>query len=295
MCNRRPVRRRRPSRWSDSPLRNVIPCSSRLRWTTTSPASAGLRSGRRRPFAGGHTGPDAASGPDAARRDREPPAIDLAPIEGPPTDLPGLGVPNLTPNPGNQPPEIEALPGQGDSESNERPPTGPPGQRTPINLAPITPGTQRATSIRTRGGRPLDFQKIAVLPDGTEIYVCRGGVNIITRADKLGIIDIEADQAVIWRGPSRKKGEPIQGPNGEWIDDADNQPMELYLEGNVIVRQDQRKWAGKGDQRTLRAPRVYYNFLTDRLLAHEAEMDMFTPGLLAPYKISRPGSSSSVP
>ena len=158
----------------------------------------------------------------------------------------------------------------------------------PVNLAPITPGTQRATTIRTRGGRPLDFQKIATLPDGTEVYVCRGGVNIITRADKLGIIDIEADQAVIWRGPSHEKGQPVQGPNGEWIDDAASQPMEVYLEGNVILRQDQRKWAGRGDQRTLRAPRLYYNFLTDRFLAHDAEMDIFTPGLLAPYKLIAP-------
>ncbi len=127
-----------------------------------------------------------------------------------------------------------------------------------------------------------------VLPDGTEIWVCRGGVNIVTRADKFGIIDIEADQAVIWHGPSPENGKPIQGPNGEWIDDANKQPMEVYLEGNVIVRQDQRKWAGKGDQRTLRAPKVYYNFLTDRFLAHDAEIDMFMPGLLAPYKIKSP-------
>ncbi len=218
----------------------------------------------------------------------QPPSIDLAPIEGQPEGVPGVGVPNLTPKPAVQPPEIEALPGQGDRSVEEPPPNSPPVRGPLPNLAPITPGTQRVTSINTRGGRPLDIRRISVLPDGTEIFVCRGGVNIVTRADKLGIIDIEADQAVIWHGPSREKGEPIQGPNGEWIDDADKQPMEVYLEGNVIVRQDQRKWAGKGDQRTLRAPRVYYNFLTDRFMAHDAELDFFAPSLLAPYKLFSP-------
>ena len=218
----------------------------------------------------------------------QPPSIDLAPIEGPPAGVPGIGVPNLTPTPGNQLPEIEALPGQGGSGANPPSQNGPVGQVPPVALDPITPGTQRVTSINTRGGRPLDISRIAILPDGTEVYVCRGGVNIVTRAEKLGIIDIEADQAVIWRGPDREKGEPIQGPNGEWIDDANKQPMEVYLEGNVIIRQDQRKLAGKGDQRTLRAPKVYYNFLTDRFLAHDAELDFFAQGLLAPYKLKSP-------
>ena len=43
--------------------------------------------------------------------------------------------------------------------------------------------------------------------------------------------------------------------------------MEVYLEGNVIFRQDERKVAGNGDQRTFRAKRAYYDFLTDRFVA----------------------------
>ncbi len=218
----------------------------------------------------------------------QPPAIDLAPIEGPPAGVPGIGVPNLTPNSGIQPPEIEALPERGKSGANEPSSDLPKIQPPPENLAPIMPGSQRVTSFRSRGGRPLDFQKVSTLPDGTEIYVCRGGVNLVTFAAKAGVIDIEADQAVIWRGPNRAKGESIQGPNGEWIDDDEKRLMEVYLEGNVIVRQDQRKYAGKGDQRTLRAPKVYYNFLTDRFLAHDAELDLFAPSLLAPYKLKAP-------
>ena len=78
------------------------------------------------------------------------------------------------------------------------------------------------------------------------------------------------------------------GPNGEtWVDDA-NQPMEVYLEGNVVVRQDQQKFAGKGDQKTIRRPRLYYDFLTERMVAPNAEMDLFAPSLLAPIKMKSP-------
>ena len=119
-------------------------------------------------------------------------------------------------------------------------------------------------------------------------YICRGGINIVTRTAKSGTIDIEADEAVIWRGPDPKKGEPTIGPDGETLVDDARQPMEVYLEGNVVVRQDQQKFAGKGDQRTVRAPRLYYDFLTERLVAPNAEMDLFAPSLLAPIKIKSP-------
>ena len=93
---------------------------------------------------------------------------------------------------------------------------------------------------------------------------------------------------MIWRGPEANKGEPSAGPNGETWVDSSSQPMEVYLEGNVVVRQDQQKFAGKGDQRTFRAPRLYYDFLTERLVAPNAEMDLFTPSLLAPIKVKSP-------
>jgi hypothetical protein len=205
--------------------------------------------------------------------------VDLPPIEEPP----GVEVPALPTNPPDQPPAIEALPG--DTETAPAP-TAP---AVPRLLVPIMPGSQRITFIQSRGGTPLDFQQIGTAPDGTEVYMIRNGVNIVvTSPGKFGTVDVEADQAVIWHSPDPKTGESRRGPNGEFIDDANSQPFEVYLEGHVVVRQDQRKWAGRGDQRTLRAPRVYYNFLTDRFIAPNAEIDMFTPGLLAPMRIKSP-------
>ncbi len=69
--------------------------------------------------------------------------------------------------------------------------------------------------------------------------------------------------------------------------------MEVYLEGNVILRQDENKYAGKGDQRTVRAPQLYYDFLTDRMLApngRDRHVRSVAPG--AGHASRRRGSSS---
>jgi hypothetical protein len=222
--------------------------------------------------------------PPTGRATRQP-VVDLPPIEGPP----GIDVPALPEGPRDQPPTVEALPGREPESSEPQPSPEGPARRPEGPIAPILPGTRRVTSITPRSGREVDLSLVATTPEGIEIYVVRGGVNIVVNApEKFGIIDIEADQAVIWRGPQPKEGESQRGPSGEYIDDANRHPMEVYLEGNVIVRQDQRKWAGRGDQRTLRAPQVYYNFLTDRFIANKAEIDMFAPGLLAPVRIKSP-------
>ena len=148
-------------------------------------------------------------------------------------------------------------------------------------------GSQRVTSIFPRSGRKVDIQALPVTPDGTRTFIYRGGVNIVTRHPKFGIIDIEAESAVIWKHPDPKKGQGIVGPNGELIEDP-NQPMEVYAEGNVILRQDENKVAGRADQRTFRAKRAFYDFLTDRFLALDGEVDVFAPGFIAPMKIKSP-------
>jgi hypothetical protein len=220
----------------------------------------------------------------------EPPRIDLPPIEG----APEVQVPNLTPGQQNRPPvdlqplpgveggvTVPALPDQPRTEVEDRP-------EPELPIVPIMPGSQRVTRIFSRSGQPLDLRSLGTTPDGVEIYIIRNGVNIVTQAPKFGIIDIEADSAIIWRGKSPAKGEPYKAPAGDlFIDDA-HQPMEVYLEGNVVLRQDENKYAGKGDQRTVRAPQLYYDFLTDRMLAPHGDIDMFVPSMMAPMRLSSP-------
>jgi hypothetical protein len=226
----------------------------------------------------------------------QPPEVDLPPIEG----APGVQVPNLAPNREDLPPNLQPLPTpDGSVAVPELPRTGPvevepneadPNDIRPAPAPPIVPimGGFRTTNITARSGRRLQIEELPATPDGVKTYLFRGGINMVTRTAKSGTIDIEADEAVIWKGPDNKPGEPAIGPNGEmWVDDS-RQPMEVYLEGNVVLRQDENKFAGKGDQRTVRAPRLYYDFLTDRFVAPNAEIDMFAPSLLAPIKIKSP-------
>ncbi len=59
--------------------------------------------------------------------------------------------------------------------------------------------------------------------------------------------------------------------------------MDVHLKGNVILR-----LAGKGEQQTVRAAEADYNFVTDRLLAVDAELEVDAPGLGTPIKIVSP-------
>ncbi len=234
----------------------------------------------------------------------QPPRVDLPPVEGAPevqvpnlSPKPGSAPPAVSPNPDDVPPSIQPLPGTdgaidvpvlpgGVARPGAEGAAGP--ATAPIPIVPIMPGTQRATWLFPRSGRKIELKRLAISPEGVETWIVRGGINIVTRSPRVGTIDIEADEAVIWRGPAPKKGEPFVAENGEtWVDDA-RQPMEVYLEGNVVLRQDENKVAGRGDQRTIRAPSLYYDMLTDRMLAPNSEIDMFAPSLLAPVKIKSP-------
>jgi hypothetical protein len=222
----------------------------------------------------------------------QPPNVDLPPID---TTPPEVQVPDLAPNPEDLPPNLAPLPGPdgGLTVPSLPPPTpeqdrGEPAGSATLPIVGILPGSQRVTTLVPRSGRRLQTNR-SITPDGVEIIICRGGINLIVATAKSGTIDIEADEAVIWIGPTPKKGEPVSTSNGEmvWVDD-DKRPMEVYLEGNVILRQDENKWAGKSDQRTVRAPRVYYNFVNDRFLAPNAELDLYAPGLFTPFRIKSP-------
>ena len=58
--------------------------------------------------------------------------------------------------------------------------------------------------------------------------------------------------------------------------------MEVYLEGDVDLRQDENKVAGKGDQKTYHATRAYYDFLTDRFVGLDGRGRRLRPGLDRP-------------
>lgn len=207
-----------------------------------------------------------------------------------PEDLPPAldtpGGPGPAAIPIEPPVDADPLPGPGFAPTGprgagNRPAAGPPEDPS----IPILPGSQRKTRIYPLTGGP-DFT-IQRLPDvdGYMTLVIRGGVQVVTEGPPpLGIIDLSADSVVIWR---RVGAQRDLGPNNEVIEPA-GEPMELYLEGNVIIRQDKRQVAGIGDNQGYIAKRAYYDMRTGRAIVLEAELDMFAPGLIVPTKLFSP-------
>lgn len=194
-------------------------------------------------------------------------------------------VPNLSPDGLEPPTNLDPLPGPG---LVPRPRT--PGSRSPAGGAaaaaplPVLPGTQRTTMITSRDGSGYTTQTLPNA-EGYQTVVLRGGVNIVTKAPApTGVLDLSADRVIIWRKIDAKMS---TGPNGEQLEDPAD-PMEIYLEGNVIVRQDQQMWAGTGDQKGVRAENVFLDVRTGRGIMNQAELEMFAPGLIAPTKMFSP-------
>ena len=193
----------------------------------------------------------------------------LAPLEG--TDLEPI-------------PDDEVVPGV------PRPRDSKPTRTLP---AIINPGSQRIISVYPRDGSGR-FAIDQFQVEGYSVTVIRGGVNLFTRDAQRGDLDISADNAVIWRGLDKEGEAATVGPGGELVQD-DRKPLEVYLEGNIVFLQDERKVAGNGDQKAYRASRAYYDFRTDTFVGLDAELDLFAPGLVAPMKVKAPRIHQFVP
>jgi len=238
--------------------------------------------------------------------DEDPPPVDLPePTETPEMDDAPV-VPNLSPIPLappstlRPPTEAETLPGPGpsfgpgqsggaDSLPNaeaipDQPALDVPEEEQKGSVIPVMPDSQRKTRIYSRDGGPYSMMTLADA-DGYRTLVVRGGVNLVTESPApMGVLELSADRIIVWRKIDTKV---TRGPNGEELDDPGD-PLEVYLEGNVQIRQDQRMIAGNADQLGYFAERAFYDVRAGRLVAINAELNMFAPGLVAPTKMFSP-------
>ena len=207
-----------------------------------------------------------------------------------PDQVPEGGLPPMAPNsvplgPSAAPPVVDEPPTDLQPLPGVAPaiPRGPPGPPP----AQVLPGSQRRTTIYPRGLGEIELESMPVQPDGTQIIIIRNGVNIQTRSVEQGIVDIEADSIVIWRRSEGRQGPARLDYNNQFVDN-NTDPLEFYLEGHVVFRQDMLVQQGKSDQRTYQADRVYYDVRRDQLLALDAQVELFAPGLVTPLKIKSP-------
>jgi hypothetical protein len=247
---------------------------------------------------------------------RVPPSEDLGQIEAPPLE-PMAAAPTTPPAPID--PAVVAAQGPGDLGlpgfdlpqdpvfAEEEEPPLPPAMEEPFELpdsglpqplppgddfldgdedvlAPIAPETRRTWSLTPRyGGRPLQFDSFPAA-DGSTAIVIRGGVILVSEVAGLGRVDLAADHVVLWTRQSPDGDRPPPNPGGGPTTQDVNQPLEAYLEGDVVIRNDRLQQAGPTDQTIFKADRAFYDFRTERLVALNAEANFFAPGLIAPIR-----------
>jgi hypothetical protein len=150
----------------------------------------------------------------------------------------------------------------------------PAGDQPPIQTAQLlpTPVLPQTVPAPTRmAPPPASFRKVLILPraeglgpqletvttpTGESVMVVSGGVNIVIQGlsgdalpqtlGPLGDVDIEADRIVVWGANAGAIG----GLGGAGSTQSASEPLEIYMEGNIVFRQ--------GD-RTVYADRMFYD------------------------------------
>ena len=155
-----------------------------------------------------------------------------------------------------------------------------------LQLTPVPPSGQRSTNLFARSAQKLRITQLAETIEGVCTLEFSGGIRIVSKSPRFGTVSMEADEAVIVRNLYRRKGETRPAPDGvTWVEE-DELPMRVHLKGNVILRQNQETTAKNGKSKTFRARELDYNFVTDRVVALDAELDVAAPDLDAPVKIT---------
>lgn len=161
------------------------------------------------------------------------PSIQLVQFESDPAD--GAAEPAPTNAPGSFP-----VP----SDPNAAAPPGDPNAIGIVNVTPpaprkddmsLTPGsTSGARRVRAfpRSGQPFHADSFKT-DRGDQVFVFTGGINIIVEELDTGmVVDVVADRIVIW-----SRGGLLGEISGNGARTEGKQPLEMYLEGNVYVRQ----------------------------------------------------------
>lgn len=157
------------------------------------------------------------------------------------------------------------------------PPPGIPSTSAPgPPRAPVAPGPPRQLRIVQRGQNRFQFQT-ATAPNGEQALIVTGGVIVsVNNVEGPGLLDIEADQLVVWSKGNPQhvfdtlRGQPAQAPS----------ELELYLSGNVEIREQNGPEA-----RRLAADEVYYDVARHVAIARQADLELKQPGLPDPMHL----------
>lgn len=164
----------------------------------------------------------------------------------------------------------------------------PPGRSQPLfgpevdfdSLNPVLPATGSRHVVVSPRSFGVGFSVSSFLSNETsppeQVTVITQGVNIVIegmpdiRGLGTGTLDLSADQVVIW---TQANASGQFSP--DMFQDA-NAPLQLYLEGNIEIRQGEN---------VLKASKAYYDIREDRAVLHDGELRVRIPDLEGTLKL----------
>ncbi len=288
------------------PTGGVVPPSGAVQQTSFQ----ALKSGSRNPASAGVERAQSADSEDPVSGARTTPLPVPSPSPsqdgfGPPGSLPSPGQTFPAPMPSRIPP-IPPPPSQEQPprSSNKQPDPEPPGSASPAPSLPApTPGFPTPSSPlplpppsrveeparpgelpkASTPGRPLIYQisprsggeghqvKVDQLPGGRKMITVTGGLILNVRnAPKVGIIDVEADRAVIWIKQGDKAEETLNNLRSEQGETS--KELEFYMAGHVVLRSK----LNPRDKTDLIAEELYYDTSRNVAVALDSRLELRT-------------------
>jgi lipopolysaccharide export system protein LptA len=149
-----------------------------------------------------------------------------------------------------------------------------------FDLRPATGGIRRVRFFGRNGGSySLDSYPTTNTTPPEQVVILKNGVTVlIDTADgpggdsRIGVIDLSADQVVFWSDEASLR--EFNG-TGE-VSQPQEMPFQIYLEGNIVVRQGANM---------LKAKQAFYDVREERALLVDSEVRARVPGTTATVRI----------
>ena len=189
---------------------------------------------------------------------------------------------NVRPAQGTNPPKLDPVPGAPGGPGVVEPPVF---ETPPVPLPPVS---TRKLKIGNRSANPT-YAKYMNMPNGEQIALVTGGIKLLAQFPDRGneIIDIEADEVVIWQrgGKTSELVEAMR--DNEGVSQGNDREVELFLSGNVIIRYGSAGEVRNPDgslleEKVMRADKVYYDVNRNKAIALDADVELIRTGLTDP-------------
>lgn len=150
-----------------------------------------------------------------------------------------------------------------------------------VQLKPPAGGIRRVRVFpRAGGGLQIDSRRSNETSPPEQVFDIMGGVNILIdtqeeqpgtpRSNTLGTVDLSADRVVIWTDATNDYSFPGEAKQ------LQEMPLQIYLEGNIVVRQGTNQ---------LLANQAFYDVREERALLLNAEIRARVPGIAGKIRL----------